>query len=115
MAELTYERVLELFAENSRKIAETDKQIAETNRQMAETDRKIDKVNRELSKKLSEFGDTLGRFAEEQVRADILNRFSNWGIPVHSITNHFEQRDKDNNFAYEIDILIYNSKYIVAI
>lgn len=101
MAELTYEGVLELFAETSRKMAESDK--------------KIDKINRELSKKLSEFGDTLGRFAEEQVRADILNRFDNWGIPVHSITNHFEQRDMQNNFAYEIDILIYNSKYVVAI
>jgi hypothetical protein len=101
MAELTYEHVLELFAE--------------TNKQIAETDKRIEKVNKELSRKIADLGDTLGRFAEEQVRADLITKFDNWGIPVHSMANHFVHRDKNNDFAYEVDILIYNSKYVVAI
>lgn len=108
MADLTYEHVLELFAETSKQISETDK--------------RLEKVNNELSKKIAQnskqiadLGDTLGRFAEEQVRADLINKFDNWGIPVHSMANHFVQRDSKNDFAYEVDILIYNSKYVVAI
>lgn len=31
------------------------------------------------------------------------------------MANHFVQRDKKNEYAYEVDILIYNAKYVVAI
>ncbi len=94
MAELTYENVLELFAA---------------------TDKRIEKVNKELSRKIADLGDTLGRFAEEQVRADLINKFDNWGIPVHAITNHYVQKDSKHEFVYEVDILIYNSQYAIAI
>lgn len=70
---------------------------------------------KQTNKQIADLGDTLGRFAEEQVRADLIKKFDNWGIPVHSMANHFVQRDKNNDFAYEVDILIYNSKYVVAI
>lgn len=88
MAELTYEHILELFAK---------------------TDKRIEKVNNELSKKIGELTGTLGRFAEEQVRADLINKFDQWGIPVHAITNHYTQKDNNNENVYEVDILIYNS------
>ncbi len=64
---------------------------------------------------MADLGDTLGRFAKEQVRADLINKFDKWGIPVHAITNHFTHRDNKNEYAYQVDILIYNSKYVVAI
>jgi hypothetical protein len=94
MADLTYERVLELFAE---------------------TDKRIEKVNRDLSKKIGELGDTLGRFAEEQVKADLVSKFDQWGIPVKFYTTHAVKRDNDGQFAYEVDILIYNTEYVIAI
>ena len=103
--ELTYGKVLELFAESNRRYQE----------QRVESDKRIEKVNKELSRKISNLDDTLGRFAEEQVRADLLTKFEKWGIPVHAITNHFTQRDHKNEYAYEVIILIYNSKYVVAI
>lgn len=108
MSELTYQGVLRLFAE-------TDKKFAETNRMAKQSDMRMEKLNKELSRKIADLGDTLGRFAEEQVRADLIDKFDKWGIPVHAITNHFIQRDANNEYAYEIDILIYNSKYVVAI
>lgn len=112
MAKLTYENVLELFAESDRRYQE---QRMETSKQIAETDKRIEKFNKELGRKIAELGDTLGRFAEEQVRADLITKFDKWGIPVHSMANHFIQRDNKNEYAYEVDILIYNSKYVIAI
>lgn len=119
MAELTYEHVLELFAETNKKFAETNKQIIESEKryqeQRIESDKRIEKINKELSRKIADLGDTLGRFAEEQVRADLINKFNNWGIPVHAITNHYVQKDLKKEFIYEVDILIYNSKYAIAL
>jgi hypothetical protein len=105
MADLTYERVLQLFAE-------TDKRIEKANNDL---DKRIEKVNKELSKKIGELGDTLGRFAEEQVKADMVSKFDQWGIPVKFYTTHAVKRDNDGQFAYEVDILIYNTEYIIAI
>lgn len=99
MSELTYEKTLKLLAESRRNFEETTRRMEI---QSAESDRRIDKVQCELRNKLAEFGDTLDKFADEQVRADILNRFSNWGIPVHSITNHFEQRNKTMNLPTKL-------------
>ncbi|MDX2195542.1 MAG: hypothetical protein NW207_03905 [Cytophagales bacterium] len=115
MAELTYERVLELFAETDRRMAETDKQMAETNRQMAERDKRMEKSQKELNKKLAEFGDMLGKYAEEQVREDLIRKFNDWNIPVHFIANHCVMKDDNLEFVYEIDILLYNKNYVVAI
>lgn len=109
MSELTYEKVLELFAESDRRLQleriENDKRF----------DQKISKVTSELAKKISQLGDTLGRYAEEQVKADLVNKFLKWGIPVHSYTTHFVQQDQNNEFIYEVDILIYNSNYVIAL
>lgn len=109
MENLTYEHVLELFAENSR---QTNELISSN---LAKVSKELDKRFAQTNKQIADLGDTLGRFAEEQVRADLINKFDNWGIPVHSITNHFTQRYNNNEYAYEVDILIYNSKYVVAI
>jgi len=108
MSDLTYENVLELFAE-------TNKQIGESNRKAEEIDKRIEKVNKELSRKIADLGNTLGRFAEEQVRADLIDKFDKWGIPVHAVTNHFVQKNDANDFLYEVDILVYNSQYVVAL
>lgn len=112
MADLTYERVLELFAESDRRFEQRMEKLAESR---SESDKRIEKINSELTKKIGELGDTLGRFAEEQVRADIINKFGQWGIPVHAITNHYSQKDDNNDTIYEVDILIYNSQYAIAI
>lgn len=112
VAELTIEGVLQLFAESDKRMENLNQDLK---LQFAETDKRMEKISRDLNKKIADLGDTLGRFAEEQVRADVINKFKHWGIAVHSITDHFEMQDIDGRFLYEVDILIYNEKYVVAL
>lgn len=119
MAELTFQNILTLFAETDRKRAESDARIEKMNQelkmQFAETDRRMERSSRELDKKIASLGDTLGRFAEEQVRAAVIDKFTNWGIDVHYYTNHFVMKDDNREFVYEIDILIFNENYVIAL
>jgi len=93
MAELTYEHILELFAATDKKFEETDKQFKESDRRNKERDKRIEesekrfterllksskefeKIFARTNKQIADLGDTLGRFAEEQVRADLINKF----------------------------------------
>ncbi len=134
MAAITYESVMELIQKStenidrvsdnlSQRITETNdrltKQITETNdrltRSIEQVSRNMDRRNDELNKKISEYGDTLGRLAEEQVKEDLVNKFEKWGIPIHTYTTHLVHMDKKGIFKYEIDILLYNTDYVVAI
>lgn len=126
MAELTYEHVLELFAETNRQISESNKKSGEIEKRMDQTfqrlsdeisksNKEISRVNKELSQKIGELGEIWGRFAHEQVRADLIDKFGRWGIPVHAITNNYVQKNNNNEFVYEVDILIYNSQYAIAL
>lgn len=112
MSELTFESVLELISENSRQIAEGS---AESRKLIDELTKSMKAGIKEVNKKLAELGDTLGRFAEEQVKADIVSKFEKWGIPVHTYGTHVVQTDPKNNFVYEVDILIYNTDYIIVL
>lgn len=130
MAELTVESVLQLFEASDKRMekmtqelkaqfAETDIRMEKLNHEMrlqfAATEMRMEKSSRALDKKIASLGDTLGRFAEEQVRADVINKFTKWGIQVHFITDHFEMQNDIGEFLYEIDILVSNEKYVVAI
>lgn len=112
MAALTYKSVLELFAETDKRLEKASKEL---DKRFEKVSKELDKRFAQINKQIADLGDTLGRFAEEQVRADLIDKFAKWGIAVHSMANHFVQRDKKNEYAYEVDILIYNAKYVVAI
>ncbi|TAG51524.1 MAG: hypothetical protein EAZ27_13560 [Cytophagales bacterium] len=134
MENLTYESVLTLILETRQSIkesselsikefeakyeierAEREKERAERIASSKEFDARLDKGFKKVQKQLSEFSDTLGRLAEEQVKADLSRKFQNWGIPVHAMTTHFVQQNDNLDFIYEVDILIYNTDYVVAI
>lgn len=134
MEKLTYESVLALILETRKSIkesselsikefetkieierAEREKERAERIASSKELDARLEKGFKKVQKQLSEFSDTLGRLAEEQVKADLSRKFQNWGIPVHAMTTHFVQQNDNLDFIYEVDILIYNTDYVVAI
>ncbi len=116
MAELTFERVLELFAESDRRFEENLKKSKEAfTEELKESTEFWDKKMTQTNKEIAELGDTLGRFAEHQVKEDLVNKFNKYGLPVHSYTTNFVQRNEDGEFVYEVDILLYNTKYVVAI
>lgn len=109
MSALTYEGILELFAENSRQ----SKELIDYS--LAQVSVELNRVTKELGRKIGELGDTLGRFAEEQVKADVVSKFEKWGIPIHEYGTHFVKKDEKGNFIYEVDILIYNTEYVIAL
>lgn len=134
MEKLTYESVLAQILETRKSIkesselsikefetkieierAEREKERAERIASSKELDARLEKGFKKVQKQLSEFSDTLGRLAEEQVKADLSRKFQNWGIPVHAMTTHFVQQNDSLDFIYEVDILIYNTDYVVAI
>ncbi len=131
---LTYQKVLEMFAETDRKFAETDRKFAETDRKFAETDRKFaefteaskrlaeeaakdrkelrefQKLANDTNKRVADITDTIGRFAEEQVRPKILYLFRH-RIPspdLQFVSSRFEVETNDDIFLAEFDLLLTN-------
>ncbi len=119
MEKITYESVLELITENSKQIKVLKESItttfAEAAAESARSEARSEKEFKKVQKQLAEFGDTLGKYAEEQVKSALIKKFNIWGIPVHAMTTHFVKNGLDDDFLYEVDILIYNTDYIVAI
>ena len=121
--ELTYQQVLNLFAETDRKFAETDRKFAETDRKFAETDRKFAETDRKIaqteklvdkvSRNLGDIGNRLGEFVEEMIRPAAVRLFQERGIAVHEV--HRDVTTKRNREAIEIDLLVVNDTDIVAI
>lgn len=93
---ITYEQVLSLFAETSKRFAETDKQL------------------KLLAKQVAEVTDTLGRFAEEQVRPRILALFREKGIELEE-THQRVRVEKEGKYLLEIDLLLVNTIYSVVV
>lgn len=129
MSELTIERVLELFEERDKLLSQSfikvNQAIAEVSQEISKSSEEHSRISKEnarelaksqkaFSNQMAEFGDTLSRFAEEQVKADLVNKFEKWGIPVKSYTTHFVQTDESGDFVYEIDILIYDTDFVIA-
>jgi hypothetical protein len=135
MENMTYEKLLELFAITDAKIAKvselqaqnqatdevrwakTEAQMAKTDAQMAKTDAQMAKTDRRLKDLASEVGnitDALGRFAEEQVRPKILRLFKTKGIELDEIYQRVVVK-KDGQFFLEIDLVLVNTIYSVIV
>jgi hypothetical protein len=98
---ITYEEVLELFKE--------------TDRQFKETDKKLAKAYQELREQIGRLGNRLGDFVEEMVKPAAVRIFKEKGLPVHRTIQNLIAYDKNNNFVFEIDLLVINEDVAVAI
>ena len=107
--ELTYQQILNLFAETDRKFAETDRKFAETGRRFAETEKLVNQVSRNLG----DIGNRLGEFVEEMIRPAAVRLFQERGIAVHEV--HKNVSSKRNGEVIEIDLLVVNDTDIVVI
>ncbi len=119
-----YEQMrLEDLAERKRDAAERKREEAERRiadelerKQMsAERDKELKKISRDLSKKIAELGDVLGMYAEAQVKERIRELFAERGIVCDGMTIHYEKGTADDELMYEIDILLYDTDYVIAI
>ncbi|MDX2197163.1 MAG: hypothetical protein NW207_12180 [Cytophagales bacterium] len=76
---------------------------------------RINKRFEEFSKKISDFTDTLGLYVEHQVRPAAMDKFSKYNINIHEACMGLVQRDKNDNFDYQIDLLVANSECAVVV
>ena len=142
MAEsLTYEKVLNLITESSRKFNENleksriefdkkldkgfeknrkefeerlEKEEAEREKSRKEFEDEFKKSRKEFDKKIGEISGTLGRFVEGLVEPKLLELFRNRGIEVTEIYHNVEIHKKGMEEA-EIDLLLINSDYSIAV
>jgi hypothetical protein len=132
--EITLESIFQLFAESERQREnerieriESEKQ-REKQREIerieftkkleadkAASDREFKRFQRELGRKLGEFSDVLGLYAEAQTKERIRKMFTKRGIELRSMTTHYVEEDGKGGFLYEIDILLYNTLYAIAV
>lgn len=118
---ISYEQVLQLFAETDRKFAETDRKFAETDRKFQETDRLVRETSREVKemtrgirelRKL--FESQWGKLMESLVEGDLVNLLVCRGIPVTDTTSRLRGRRADGG-NYEFDIIAHNGDDIVVV
>jgi len=75
-----------------------------------ETDRKIKEVNQ----RIGGLGNSWGDFLEGLAKPGLLEYFSDKGIEVHNIFSNVKEF-RDNKKYYEIDLLLFNNKYVIAV
>jgi|GEM_PF-1760442 len=104
-------------AEQRRMEAEqqAEQRRVEADKQWAKDKKENDRMMRNLNKKIGELGDALGLYAEAQVRERIRELFKIRGIDIPAITLHYQMEDGAGGFLYEIDILLYDTDYTIAI
>lgn len=93
----TYEQILALFAKTDAKIAQLVTQISRTEKQVGD------------------ITDTLGKYVEEQVRPKAISEFKRFGIFLNESHFRVTNEDGSGNILYEIDLLLVNSEFAVAI
>ncbi|MDR0998057.1 MAG: hypothetical protein LBL70_03240 [Treponema sp.] len=115
----TARQIKENSAETDRQIkemsAETDRQIkemsAETDRQMKETDR----VVKETTRTVGNLGNKLGLVVEQLVLANIREKFNQLGFRFSRTVSNVIIEDFDRNIFTEIDAMLENGEYALAI
>ena len=115
-----FDRVWKLFKQTDREIQElkhlyyelsqeTDRRFQETDRKFQETDKKINKVNQAIG----QLGGRWGEFIESMVKPAVVRLFQQRGLAVHEV--HHNLTSNRNGLAAEIDLLVTNDEYCVAI
>jgi hypothetical protein len=113
---LTFEDVWAAMMETDRRFKETDRRIAETDRQLKETDRQLRESKTELDRKMGELGNRFGELAEHLVAPSIHEKFNAAGYHFDAVfPGGSEIKDPGSETYAEIDILLQDTEYIVAV
>jgi hypothetical protein len=126
---LSFEDVWTMFQETDRKFQETDRRFQETDQKFQETDRKFQETDREIkemSRKTKEtlqeasrivgnLGNKLGIIVEHLVLANISEKFNALGYDFSKIGPNIRIEDKENNIITEVDAMLENGEYALAI
>ncbi|MDR0585424.1 MAG: hypothetical protein LBG57_13910 [Treponema sp.] len=109
---LTFEDVWAAMMETDRRFKETDRRFKETERRFKETERLIDKIGKQIGDVHNKFG----KMAEHMVAPSISRRFNELGFHFDAIaTNGQKILDEQGRILAEIDLLLENGDYIIAV
>jgi hypothetical protein len=98
--------------QHAAELVEFEKKLSE---EKAASDREFKRFSRDLGRKLGEFSNVLGLYAEAQTKERIRKMFGKLGIELRSMSTHYVEEDGQGGFLYEIDILLYNTIYAIAV
>jgi RecB family endonuclease NucS len=122
---LTFEKVwaslMELREESrdtDRRLKDTDRLIRELRESQQETDRLVketDRLVKETSKSLGGRNNSFGELAEHLVAPNIKEKFNALGYHFKGIAENQRIANEQGQIIAEIDILLENSNYIVAV
>ena len=110
---LTFEKVWEMFQVMSR---ETREEMKESDRKFQVMSQKTDKQIKELSRQMGGLHNSFGELAEHMVAPGIVERFNKLGYHFDAVSPKGQRiLDKHGKVKTEIDILLENGDYIIAV
>jgi hypothetical protein len=115
---LTFEKVWAMFQESDRQIQELRESQQKTDRQIEETNRQIEKTGRQMKKtdeNLGKLGNRFGELAEHLVAPNIMEKFNAQGYQFKGIAENQRITNEQGRIIAEIDILLENGSYCVAV
>jgi hypothetical protein len=90
---------------------ETDQQMKETDQQMKETDRRM----KETSRLIGNLGNRLGEVIEQIMSPKLHEKFEELGLCFTRASRYHEIKDPSKNRLAEIDVLLENGEYAMAV
>jgi hypothetical protein len=115
---LTFEKVWAALMELREESKETDRLIRELREGSKETDRQLKDTARlvkETSQSIGGLNNSLGELAEHLVAPNIKEKFNALGYHFKGIAENHRIENEQGQIIAEIDILLENSEYIVAV
>ena len=117
---LTFEKVWAMFQETDRKFQEMrEEREEEFRKQRLETDREREELRKQMKetdRKIGELGNRFGELAEHLVAPGIARRFNELGYHFDTVTaKGYTVCDEKGNEKTEIDILLENGDFIIAV
>jgi hypothetical protein len=119
---LRFEDVWAMFQETDRKFQEIERLIQQTQLEMREAQEKTDQQMRETARKMQEtdrqigrLGNRLGDLIEHLTASNLLDQFKSLNYTFSRISQNTEIKDPNNRIWLEIDLLLENGEYVMAV
>ncbi len=104
----------EMFQETDRKFQETDRQFEKTRKEREAASRETDRKIKQVSDMVGKLGNRWGDFLEGLIEPGIYELFAEYGIIVHNKYSNVREFKDDKPF-YEIDLLVFDDKYVILV
>ena len=105
---LTFEKVWAMFQES-------DRQMQELRESLRQSQQKVDRQMKKTDENLGKLGNRFGELAEHLVAPNIMEKFNAQGYQFKGIAENQRITNEQGQIIAEIDILLENGSYCVAV